>query len=131
MSSNLESITQLHLKSFGLSDYLVRQIVKGLKACQTKSGFKEYAASDMKASFEAKLLNPKTKPQTREKLQRVIAWLEGESNVIEVDFLRRLPHEKRIEVLNARIQDLEAQERLLTQETNELLRKAETMVKNK
>lgn len=131
VSSNLDGITQLHLKSFGFSDYLVRQIVKSLKASNTADGFKEYAASDAKASIEAKLSNPKTQQKSKEQLQRILAWLKGESNVIEVDFLRRLPPEKRIEVLNARIEELDAQERVLVQETDKLLRKAKKIVNNK
>ena len=131
MSSQLQSLTQLHLKSFGVSNYLVRQIVKGLKFSQATGGFKEYALPDVKASIEAKLSNAKTKPKSREQLERVLSRLEGESNIIEVDFLKRLSPEKRVEVLNARNEELEAQERVLLQETDELLRKAKKMVENK
>lgn len=128
MSRELQRLTQLHLKSFGLSGYLVRQIVTGLKASQITDQVKEYAVSDVRASVETKLSNPKTKPETRKKLQRVLTWLSGESNVIAFDFLRNLPPEKRIEVLIGRIEELEVQEHLLTQETNQLLRKAEKIV---
>ena len=85
----------------------------------------------MKASVTAKLSNPKTKPETRKKLQRLLTWLNGESNVIAVDFLKHLPPEKRIEVLMDRIEELEVEERQLTQETNELLSKAERMIRKK
>lgn len=128
MSSELQSLTQLHLKSFGISDYLVRQIVKGLKTSPKTGGFNEYAVTDVRESVQAKLLNPKTKPETRKQLQRLLTWLNGESNVIAVDFLKHLSPEKRIEILMGRIEKLEAQEQMLNQETDQLLRKAKKMV---
>lgn len=85
----------------------------------------------MKASVTAKLSNLKTKPETRKNLQRLLTWLNGESNVIAVDFLKHLPPKKRIEVLMGRIEELEVEERQLTQETNELLSKAERMIRKK
>ncbi len=85
----------------------------------------------MKVSVTAKLSNTKTKPETRKKLQRLLTWLNGQSNVIAVDFLKNLAPEKRIEVLMGRIEELEVEERQLTQETNELLSKAERMIRKK
>ena len=128
MSSESHPLTQLHLKSFGLSDYLVRQIVTGLKASQITGGLKEYTVSDVRVSVEAKLSNPKIKLETRKNLNRFLTWLNGESNVIAVDFIRHLPHEKRIEFFMGRIEELEVQEQLLTQQTSQLLRKAKKAI---
>jgi hypothetical protein len=129
MSNELPMLTQLHLKSFGLSDYLVQQIFRGLDAIQKISGFKEYAAADVKESVEAKLSNPKTKPESRQKLQKVLNWLNGNSNVIKVDFLQNLPPAKRLEVLKERIEELEKKEELLSLETQQLIMKANKALK--
>ncbi|NJO49628.1 MAG: hypothetical protein HC840_09475 [Leptolyngbyaceae cyanobacterium RM2_2_4] len=58
-------------------------------------------------------------------------WLNGESNVIPVDFLKDLTPEKKIEVLRTRIQELEIQERPLAEETERLLAQARRMVASK
>ncbi|MFO5528676.1 MAG: hypothetical protein ACLBM1_12755 [Cuspidothrix sp.] len=130
MNNQLPMLTQLHLKSFGLSDYLVKQIFRGLEAIQTISGFKEYAVADVRESIEAKLSNPKTKPESRQKLQKVLNWLNGNSNVIAVDFLKNLPPAKRLEVLSERIEELEKKEELLSLETQHLIMKAKKVLKN-
>ncbi|MBD2133629.1 MAG: hypothetical protein ACKO9I_00185 [Sphaerospermopsis kisseleviana] len=129
MSNELPMLTQLHLKSFGLSDYLVKQIFRGLEAIQTISGFKEYAVADVRESVEAKLSNPKTKPESRQKLQKVLDWINGDSNVIKVDFLKNLPPAQRLEVLSKRIEDLEKKEELLSLETDKLLMEANKALK--
>ena len=40
---------------------------------------------------------------TSKKLQFVLAWLKGESNLIKVDFLKNLSLEERVETLKTRI----------------------------
>ena len=131
MGSATEKVTRLHLQAFGLSDYAVQQLLKGLDAASVNSGLKEYLAPDIKASLEKRLANPKLQAENQAKLQRVLSWLNGESNVIPVDFLSGLSPEKKIEVLRARIQELETQEQTLTEETERRLAKARRMVANR
>jgi len=131
MGRSTDQLTKLHLRAFDLSDYAIRQLVKGLDATLTKSGLKEYFASDIKMSLEKKLENPKIHAENRAKLQKVLIWLKGESNVISVDFLKGLSPEKKIEVLRARIKELETQEETLAGETERLLTQARRMVASK
>ncbi|BAZ84372.1 MULTISPECIES: hypothetical protein [Nostocales] len=129
MINELPMLTKLHLKSFELSDYLVQQIFRGLEVMQTISGFKEYSVADVRDSVEAKLSNPKTKPESRQKLQKVLDWINGDSNVIKVDFLKNLPPAKRLEVLSERIDELEKKEELLSLKTDKLITKANKALK--
>jgi pyruvate-formate lyase-activating enzyme len=131
MGSSIEKLTKLHLQAFGLSDYIIKQLVKGLDPITSQSGLKEYNAVAVANSIETRLANPKIQAKSRAKLQRVLTWLNGESNVIPVDFLKGLPSEKRIEVLYTRLQELEAEEQELTEETSKLLGQARKMVANK
>jgi len=131
MGKGIEKVTKLHLQAFGLSDYAVHQLTKGLEAASTNSGLKEYLSTDLRAAVENRLANPKVQTENRAKLQRVLIWLNGESNVIPVDFLKGLTSEKKIEVLRGRIQELETQEQSLTEETQRLLAQARRMVANK
>ena len=131
MGSSTEKVTKLHLQAFGLSDYTVKQLVGGLDAVSTNGGLKEYFASDIKVSVEKRLANPKVQAENQAKLKRVLIWLNGESNVIPVDFLKGLTPEKKIEVLRARIQELETQEQTMKEETEKLLERARRMVASK
>ncbi|MFQ3629297.1 MAG: hypothetical protein SNJ81_17190 [Cyanobacteriota bacterium] len=131
MGSSTEKLTQLHLKAFGLSDYTIQQLVKELSSVTLQSGLKGYDATAIANAIETRLKNPKIRTESRTKLQRVLAWLNGKSNVIPVDFLKGFPPEKRIEILYARLQELEAQEQELTEETSRLLTEAKKMVANK
>jgi len=127
MGSDIEKLTKLHLQAFGLSDYMIRQIFKDLNAKSTSTGLNEYAASDVKVAVEKRLENPRIQSKTREMLQRVLFWLNGESNVIPVDFLQGLSPEKNVEVLRARVQELESQEQILNEDTARLLARAKQM----
>jgi len=127
MDSDVEKLTKLHLQAFGLSDYTIRQIFKDLDAESRSSGLSEYAASDVKVAIEKRLGNSRIRPKTRKMLQRVLSWLNGDSNVIPVDFLQGLSPEKKIEVLRARVQELESQEQILNEDTAKLLARARQM----
>jgi len=97
-------VTQEDLREYGLSDYLVKQVVKGLDFSRRKSGLRLYATSNVVAAIESKLAKSRTRHTTREKLQHPLAWLKDESNVIKVDFLKNLTLEERVEVLKFRIE---------------------------
>lgn len=131
MGSDDEKLTKLYLQAFGLSDYTIKQLVKGLEAVSTNGSLNEYVASNVKAAVEQRLANSRIKAENRAKLQRVLTWLNGDSNVIQVDFLKGSSPEKRIEVLRSRIQELEAQEQTLTQDTKKLITQARKMVASK
>ncbi|ALF55144.1 hypothetical protein ACX27_23685 [Nostoc piscinale CENA21] len=131
MGNDTEKLTKLHLQAFGLSNYTIKQLVKGLNTVSVQRGLKEYAAPALVASIEERLANPKIQTENRVKLQRVLTWLSGESNVIPVDFLKGLSPERRIEVLCTRLQELETEEKILTEETSRLLSQARKMVANK
>lgn len=131
MGSDDEKLTKLYLQAFGLSDYTIKQLVKGLEAVSTNGSLNEYVASNVKAAVEQRLANSRIKAENRAKLQRVLTWLNDDSNVIQVDFLKGSSPEKRIEVLRSRIQELEAQEQTLTQDTKKLITQARKMVASK
>lgn len=131
MGSDAEKLTKLYLQAFGLSDYIIKQVVKGLDPVSTKDRLKEYAVPDVIASVEARLANPKILAESRSKLEKVLTWLKGESNLIPVDFLKGLSNQKKIEALRARIQELETQEQTLNEQTSQLLTQARRMVASK
>lgn len=97
-------VTQDDLRNHGLSDYLVKQIVKRLDFVRRKNGLRLYSTLDVVAAIENKLAQPKTRNITREKLKPMLAKFKGESNVIKVDFLRNLSLEERVRVLQSRIE---------------------------
>lgn len=104
MDNVLRIVTQEDLREHGLSDYGVRQIVKSLGFSRRKNGLRLYTNSDIVAAIESKLAKSRTRRTTREKLQYVLTWLKGESNVIKVDFLKHLSLEERVETLKTRIE---------------------------
>jgi|SRR5919202_4220452 hypothetical protein len=124
MNRNLQNLTQLDLKAFGISDYLVREICRGLKFSQIKGGVKEYKLLDIKASIEKKLSQAQTRPKTRKDLQIVLDSLESKSNIVEVDFLKKLTPKERTEFLKNRREELRAKGEVILQQTDELLKKA-------
>lgn len=121
-------ITKLNLKSLGLTDYLIQEIVKDLPAQRDPSGFNIYKVSDVKDSIQKKLSRPKTKEESKEKLIQVLDWIEGKSNVVEIDFLKRLPPEQRLEILYKRNEELLEKEKEIMQATNDILKKAERTI---
>ncbi|AFY47455.1 hypothetical protein Nos7524_1580 [Nostoc sp. PCC 7524] len=131
MGNDTKKITKLHLQAFGLSDYTIKELVKSLDAVSVQCGLNEYPTPGLVAAIEKRLVNPKIQAGNRIKLQRLLTWLSGESNVIPVDFLKGLSPERRIEVLYTRLKELETQEKALTEETSRLLDQARKMVANK
>lgn len=131
MVNGTEKITKLHLQPFGLSEYTIEQLIKGLNAVSTSRGLPEYLESDLKTALAKRLANPRVKAENQAKLQRLLLWLNGESNVIPVDFLQGLSSDEKIEVLRRQAQELEVQEEVLAGETARLLVKARKMVASK
>jgi hypothetical protein len=108
MNNTPRIVTQADLRDRGLSDYMVRQIVKKLSFSRTKRGFRLYETSDIVASIKIKLTNSDPHSKNREKLQRVLSWLNGESNVIKNDFLKNLSLEQRAKTLKSRIESADS-----------------------
>lgn len=131
MSNQPQKVTKLFLKSLGLNDYLIKQVVKNANYSVEIAGYRLYYTADIINSIEAKLENPRTTKKTKQKLKSLLKTLQGESNVIQVDFLQKLSPEKRIEVLKDQLTELEKEEKQLTQETRQLVQKAKTMVATK
>jgi hypothetical protein len=104
MDSKPRIVTQADLRERGLSGYIVRQLVKDLSSSSGKRSLRLYEVSDVISAIKVKLANSRTRSRTREKLQYVLSWLKGESNVIRVDFLKNLSLEERAETLKARIE---------------------------
>jgi hypothetical protein len=96
-------VTQEDLIEHGLSKYMITEIVQGLDFSRRKNGLRLYANSDIIVAIESKIAKSRTLPMTSKKLQFVLAWLKGESNLIKVDFLKNLSLEERIETLKTRI----------------------------
>ncbi|NJL03151.1 MAG: hypothetical protein HC838_03335 [Spirulinaceae cyanobacterium RM2_2_10] len=95
-------VTQADLRAYGLSNYMVRRLIKGLIFSTGQHGLRLYATPDVVLAIKSKLSQPRTRPETRGQLHRVLAWLGDESNVIRVDFLKNLSLEERAKVLKAR-----------------------------
>lgn len=97
-------VTQEDLREHGLSHYIVRQIVQGLSFSRRKNGLRLYTNSDIVTAIKNKLVKSHTRHTTCDKLQSVLVWLQGESNVIRVDFFKNLSLEERVETLKNRIE---------------------------
>lgn len=104
MDNTPRIVIQSDLRERGLSSYMVRQIVKGLCFSSGKRGLRLYETSDIVSAIKIKLASSRTRSVTREKLQSLLSWLKGESNVIKVDFLKNLSLEERAKTLKARIE---------------------------
>ncbi|MFP4253144.1 MAG: hypothetical protein ACLFQP_00445 [Halothece sp.] len=131
MNNKPQKVTKLFLKSLGLSNYLIKQIVKNANYSVEIGGYRLYSTTDIINSIEVKLENPRTKSNTKQKLKTLLKTLQGESNVVQVDFLQKLSPENRIKVLKDQLTELEKEEKQLTQETSELVQKAKSMVATK
>ncbi|NJO49629.1 MAG: hypothetical protein HC840_09480 [Leptolyngbyaceae cyanobacterium RM2_2_4] len=66
MGSSTEKVTKLHLQAFGFSDYVIKQLIKGLNAASTNNGLKEYISSDIKTSVEKRLANCRIQAENQE-----------------------------------------------------------------
>lgn len=97
-------VTQADLRGCGLSNYMVRQLVQNLNFARGKRGLRLYEVSDLVAAIKLKLASPKVRSETREQLHYVLSWLNNDSNIIKVDFLKNLSLEERAKILKTRIE---------------------------
>jgi len=132
MSHQFSTLTKPELYIFGLSDGMLRPILKEVKTKFIGSQFKEYSVLEVQAAIVKRLENPRIRPKTRAILYKTFTCLNGDSNVIKIDFLQGLSCEQRLKVLYERLQTLEVQEQQLIQQTNKLIIKAQYLsAKNK
>ncbi|MBP0001828.1 MAG: hypothetical protein J7641_23035 [Cyanobacteria bacterium SID2] len=78
--------------------------------------------------MQKRLSNPRIKESTRKQLDRVLFLLNGESNIVEVDFLKKLSPEQRLDFLYRQLEQLSEKEEKIRQETNALIQKARQVV---
>lgn len=89
------TLTQRTLQQeFGWSRYLTRTICQGLDFMWLK-GVKQYAADDLQAAISIRLNRPRLQQKNKNILTNTLNRLEGRSNLIEVDFLRKLSPRER------------------------------------
>jgi hypothetical protein len=93
-----------------------------------KTGAREYRRSDLREAIVKKLCQPKIKSETRERLQLVLKILEEKSNVIEVDFLKKLPLEERIDFLKNYREELRTKGEVILKGVDELLKQSRNQV---
>jgi len=122
------AVTRIHLRLYGLSNYQVRKILENIQGVRSSSGFKEYPIEEVKTSMQKRLSNPRIKESTRKQLDRVLFLLNGESNIVEVDFLKKLSPEQRLDFLYRQLEQLSEKEEKIRQETNALIQKARQVV---
>lgn len=128
MNEDADNLTQSDLRYLGFTDYLIREICKVLVFTCRKNRQKLYKRSEIIASIQEKISKPKIKPQTRERLQVALAILNGKSNVIEVDFLKKLKPQERIEVLKNHREELRQKGEEILKRVDELLKEAKTLL---
>jgi prolyl-tRNA synthetase len=83
---SMERPSQRDLRSFGLSEDFVSDLVKGLEFSKDKSGSRSYALADIKERVQAKLATPKTLSAIRVKLENIL--LTFDTQQIAPQFLR-------------------------------------------
>lgn len=127
MSKDLTLLTKADLISLGFSEYLVREVCKGLNSVPLEKGIKGYAQTDLKDAIINKLSQAKIKPQTRENLQVALRLMSDKSNVIEVDFLRKFSLEERIGFLRDYRERLRLKGEEILQDVDTLLEKAKKL----
>lgn len=128
MSKDLTLLTKADLTSLGFSEYLVREVCKGLNSVSLEKGIRGYAQTDLKDAIINKLSQAKIKPQTRENLQVALRLMSDKSNVIEVDFLRKLSLEERISFLRDYRERLRLRGEEILQDVDTLLEKAKKLI---
>lgn len=122
-------LTQADLRALDFSEYLIGEICKSLDFVRLERGVKGYKPSDLKGAIEKKLSQPKTKSKTRENLRAALNIIDKQyNNVIEVDFLRKLSSEERIDFLKSYREKLRVKGDALLKDVDELLMQAKTLV---
>jgi hypothetical protein len=128
MNTNQNYVTRIHLKGYGLSSHNTNTILKGIECRPSDSGLKEYPVEAVQRSISERLSNPKIKQKTRDELENALLLLNHEPKVVEVDFLRKLSPEQRLEFYYTRLEEISKEESKIRQETEAVLQKARQVV---
>ena len=96
MKNDLILLNKIDLRSIGCSEYLIKEICRGLDCIPSKGDTKGYNQLALREAINNKLSQRNIKPQTRENLQILLKIIDNNSNLIEVDFLAKLSLEERI-----------------------------------
>jgi hypothetical protein len=128
MNIQQKYVTRIHLKSYGLSKHNVNTILNGLEAQKSDSGLKEYPVEAVQRSINERLSNPRIHEKTRDELEKALLLLNHEPKVVEVDFLRKLSPEQRLEFFYNRLEEISQEESKIRQETEAVLQKARQVV---
>lgn len=130
MNDSKEYVTRIHLDGYGLSNYNVKTILKGIEGRHSDlGGLKEYSVEAVKRSIQKRLSNPRITQKSRDELEKALLLLDRNSNnVVEVDFLKKLSPEERLKFFYDRLEEISDREAKIRQETEEVLQKARQVV---
>ncbi|MEM8638222.1 MAG: hypothetical protein AAGG51_05290 [Cyanobacteria bacterium P01_G01_bin.54] len=122
-----DTLTQKDLhRDFGWSRYLIRTICRNLDYTWLQ-GVKQYVVADLQASIKTHLNRPKTQQQTKNILTNALNHINGDTNVVKVDFLRKLSTKERTAFWRQRWEDACAEGQQVLAEVDALLEKVEQM----
>lgn len=127
MKKDLLLLTKEDLRHLGFSKYLIQEVCKGLDIVSLESGMRGYSQIALREAIANKLSENKIKPHTRENLQVALTLIDDKSNVIEVDFLRKLSLEERINFLKDYREKLRVKGQVILQDIDELLKRAKSL----
>ncbi|NEO84750.1 MAG: hypothetical protein F6J87_10920 [Spirulina sp. SIO3F2] len=121
--ADIEKLQRYQLRALGLSDYTIRQLVKSL-AFSTNGQAHQYLVADLKQAIQYRLEHSNITPKTQATLQQAQRLLLGQSNVIQVDFLRNVPLDEKIRRLHYQNEQLFREEQELRRRTEAVLHEA-------
>lgn len=121
------TITQRELQNrFGWSRYLTQKVCTGLEAARFND-VKHYCLEDIQSAITTYLERPKLHKKTRILLNNTSDRLEGKSNVIEVDFLKKFSFEEEMTFLMDQRQQILARGKETVKGVEALLEKIDRM----
>lgn len=126
MNSN-DTITQKELQArFGWSQYLARKICRGMDFVWHERR-KHYGIDDIRESITARLTQPKLRKKTQTILSNTLDRLDGKSNVVEVDFLNKLPFDQQMAFLMEQREKIRAEGHESIKRAKALIEKVDRM----
>ncbi|MEM8638825.1 MAG: hypothetical protein AAGG51_08445 [Cyanobacteria bacterium P01_G01_bin.54] len=112
-------VTQKDLRqTHGWSRYLIRTLCKNVSFTLAQRGLRLYSVAELNRAIEAKLAQPRIQEKTHRTLLKTHDQFSGKSNVIQVDFLKKLPPDQKLAMLMREREQLREQ-------GNQLLEKIE------
>ncbi|MEM8641331.1 MAG: hypothetical protein AAGG51_21310 [Cyanobacteria bacterium P01_G01_bin.54] len=124
----MAEVTRFEMQEFGLSNYLIYQLTRGL-TYRWDWGCRVYPACDIEAAIAKKLAQPRTMAKTRTVLGNFRLRLRGQSNVVAMNFLPQLSLAEEMRLLEAQLRVAEANHEVVARETDKLLAQVRRVVK--